>query len=159
MNFRALVAIFVGVQVAACAGYLPGRQAQWDEKLNEMCRKDGGVQIFDKVRLSQADARKLGSVDGKISVPLKELAHPEAPLFSVQTRTHLGAEGNVSIGRIESSITRRQDGTVVARWVAYSRSGGEIPIGLSDGTTRFCPELSKITADLQPLFVLDTQAQ
>jgi hypothetical protein len=143
----ALTFIAIGI-TTACDGYLPGRQADWDEKVKAMCEKDGGVRIFEQVRVSDADLSALGKTDGMISIPIKEAAHPNAPVYSVLQRTRLAGEGNVSIGRVESSITRRSDGVVVARWVAYSRSGGEPPVGLSDGTTFFCPDLKKITMDL-----------
>lgn len=154
--YAASLSITIGI-TTACDGYLPGRQADWDAKVRAMCEKDGGVRIFEKVPVSDADLTALGKADGAISVPIKEAAHPDAPVYAVLKRTRLGGEGNVGIGRVESSITRRKDGVVVARWVAYSRSGGEPPVGLTDGTTFSCPDLKKITMDLQALFARGTR--
>jgi hypothetical protein len=120
-----------------------------------MCEKDGGVRIFEKVIVSEGDLAALGAVGGVIGVPVKEAAHPNAPVYAVLKRTHLGGEGNVRIGRTQSYITRRMDGAVVATWVAYSRHGGDIPLGLTDGTSLHCPDVKKISADLQALFVVE----
>ena len=146
------------LMLPGCAGWLPGRQAYWDEKVNELCKNDGGVQIFQPLRISQTEANLLGRTAGRISVPIKQLADPNAPVYAEHKRTYLGGEGNVHIGRTESSIIRRRDGVEIARWVAYSRSGGEPAIGLSDGTTRFCPDLKSIDADLQRLFIVEGDA-
>lgn len=33
-------------------GFYEGRKAYWDSKVREMCAKDGGVQIINKLRVS-----------------------------------------------------------------------------------------------------------
>jgi hypothetical protein len=140
--------------LSGCGGWMPGRQAYWDEQVNDLCKKDGGVQIFQTLRITEEEANLLGRAFGRINIPIRQLADPNAPVYAEHKGTYLGGEGNVHIGRTESSIIRRRDGVEIARWVAYSRSGGEPAIGLSDGTTRFCPDLKSIEADLQRLFVV-----
>lgn len=158
-NIGRHIAVLALIAASACVSSPRGATSYWDEKVKDMCAKDGGVQIFERVRISRADVGLLGKTDGNISIPIRSLAHPDAPLYAVQKRMLLGGDGNVRIGRIESSITRKQDGAVVARWIAYSRSGGEVPIGLSDGSTYFCPDLKKIASDLQGLFIVEADSQ
>lgn len=99
------------------------------------------------------DIDLLGKVDGKIGVPIKNLAHPNAPAYAVNRITIL-REGNPSVWRSEWEIMRRSDQVVVARWVAYSRSGGDFPSWAHE--SRFiCPNLTKITSELHQLFIIE----
>ena len=146
-----VAAIFGSV---GCMGYLPGRQTYWDAKVREMCKADGGVRILERVRISEAEVRLLGQADGRIGIPVKELAPPDAPVYAVLNRALLEHVGNLGVGRTESTIIRRADGAVVARWVAYSRTGGDVPTGLAHESTYWCPELKTIASDLQQLFIV-----
>jgi len=140
--------------IAGCMGWAPGQQSYWDEKVKEMCEKDGGVKIYEKLRVSKVDIERLGRVGGKIGVPVKELAHPNSPAYSLMTVTNL-REWNPRVSRVESIIIRRGDQAVVARSVVYARSGGDFPTGMSEGTSFSCPDSRKITSDLQELFVVE----
>jgi hypothetical protein len=142
------------VALGGCLGYVPGRQSYWDAKVKEMCDKDGGVTIYEKLRVSNADVELLGKVDGKFSVPIKQLAPANAPAYAVQKRTLLGGEGSVHIGRLESTIIRGSDQKILARWVIYSRTGGDFP-SPAHASTFSCPDLKTITSELQSLFIVE----
>jgi hypothetical protein len=142
------------VTLSGCMGWAPGRQAYWDAQVKEMCDKDGGVKIFEKLRISKPDIDLLGRIDGKIAVPSKNSAHPNAPVYSELKITSI-RDANPRVFRSESVIIRRADQTILARWVAYSRSGGDFPTGLSEGTSFNCPDLKAITSDLQQLFIVE----
>lgn len=146
----ALLVLFVH----GCAGYVPGRQAYWDAQVRQMCEKDGGVQIFEKLRISKSDLDHLGRVDGLIGVAPKNLAHPSAPAYSETIRTYL-QEGNPRVRRVETKVVRRVDQAVVAKWVFYARSGGDFPTGLSEGSSYSCPDWPAIMSQLQQLFVIE----
>lgn len=151
---RMLIVSLLLLALSACAGYVPGRQSYWDAQVREMCAKDGGVQIIEKLRISKSDIDLLGTTDGKISVSIKELANPRAPAYAVNRMTVI-RDGNPSVWRSEWDIVRRTDQVVVARWVAYSRSGGDIPTGLAHDSRFTCPDLKEITTDLQQLFIVE----
>ncbi|HYA19065.1 MAG TPA: hypothetical protein VEG25_00230 [Burkholderiales bacterium] len=148
-----LIIALVTVLLILAFGFYEGRKAYWDSKVKEMCEKDGGVRIIEKVRISQADIDLLGRVGGKIGVPIKELAKPNAPVYAELKITDL-REWNPRVSRSEAVIRRRVDKTVVARWVIYARSGGDFP-SPSHGTSFSCPDLKAITSDLQPLFIVE----
>ena len=142
------------VLLILAVGFYEGRKAYWDSKVREMCEKDGGVQILEKLRISKSDIDLLETADGKISVATKELANPRAPAYAVNRVTGI-KNGNPSVWRSEWEIVRRLDQAVVARWVAYSRSGGYFPTGLAHDSRLTCPDLKKITSDMQQLFFLE----
>ncbi len=138
--------------------FYEGRKAYWDEQVKEMCGKDGGVQIIEKVRISRSVVNLLGVVDGKISVVIKELAHPRAPVYTVNKMTVI-REANPNVWRSEWEMVRRADQKIVARWVSYSRSGGDFPVGLAQDSRFTCPNLKVITSDIQQLFVVEEDAK
>ena len=157
MNKLICTLLFLVTNVG-CDGYMPGRQSYWDAQVKEMCAKDGGVQIIEKMRISKSDIDLLATTDGKISVAVKELANPRAPAYAVN-RITLIRDGNPSVWRSEWDIVRRKDQVVVARWVAYSRSGGDIPTGLAHDSRFTCPDMKIITTDMQQLFVIEKESK
>ncbi len=148
------IAVTLAVMLTGCLGYVPGQQSYWDAQVREMCARDGGVQIFEKLRVSKLDIDLLGKIDGKIGVPIKALAHPKAPVYAELNITEI-RDWNPRVSRSESIIIRRSDQTIMAKSVLYARSGGDLPTGVSEGTTFTCPDLKMIRSDLQQLFILE----
>jgi len=148
-----LLAAGSAMMLASCAGYVPGKQAYWDAQVTEMCARDGGVRVFQKLHIKRSDLDYLGAVNGKIGIPIKELAHRNAPAYAEVRITYM-RNANPQVSRNESTIVRRVDGAVLARWVVYARSGGDFP-SPSQGTSYSCPDLRKITDDLQQLFYIE----
>ena len=147
-----ILGLVVPTLIAGCLGYVPGRQTYWDSQVKEMCERDGGVRVFEKLLISRTDIDLLGRVDGKISVPVKALAHPNAPAYAVNKVTIL-RQGNPGVWRSEWEIIRRVDQVAVARVTIYNRSGGDFPSPAHE--SRFtCPDLKTITSDMQQLFIV-----
>jgi hypothetical protein len=121
--------------------------------LKELCKRDGGVRVFKHVYLSKAEIDLLGRVDGKIAVPAKRLAHRESPVFAENRITHIRAS-NPAVWRSEWTVVRREDEVIVARWISYVRVGGDPPTYVHPSTFT-CPNPTKITSDLQDLFVIE----
>jgi hypothetical protein len=144
--------------LAGCIGWPPGVQSYWDARLERMCKKDGGVTVYERVRISKADiARRVlpMTADGRLSMAPKEVAHPDAPVYADNGITYL-RDANPRVQRMESLVMRRSDNALVARWVVYSRSGGDFPTGMSEGTTFICPDLQQMTTDLHnKLFIIE----
>jgi hypothetical protein len=139
-----------------CVGYVPGAKSYWDDKVIEMCAKDGGVTVYQKVEIS-TDAIKrhvLPMSGGKLSVAVKELAHPDAPIYAVETVSTI-RDVEPIVRRTESLIVRRADQAIVAKSVRYARLGGDLPIGLAEGTSLICPNPQQLASDLhEQLFVI-----
>lgn len=125
--------------LVGCAGYVPGRQAYWDEQVKAMCDKDGGTAVYEKVELSEEEYRKLGGVYGVIPVPAVGMKTSDYPYVRSLTETKL-REGNPEVVRTEELIMRRSDGKVLVRSISYSRRGGDFPTGLLHDTVFRCPK-------------------
>src|SRR4051794_21078862 len=89
---RNSLVIVLALTLTGCMSYLPGRQTYWDDKVKALCDEDGGVRIFEKLHISKADIDVLGTADGEISIPIRELAHPNAPVYAVHQRTNIRTE-------------------------------------------------------------------
>lgn len=155
---RVLAIAGLAVALAGCMGYVPGRQTYWDSKVREMCQQDGGVQIYQRVRISKADVeRKIVPMysDGRLGVAPRDGAHPQAPVVSERKITYIREEPNPQVWRTEHVIRRSSDQAIVARWVIYTRAGGDIPTGISHGTSFVCPDLERIVSDLSTLFIVE----
>lgn len=149
------ISLFLAVILAGCMSYVPGQQSYWDTQVKEMCAKDGGLHIIERVRIAKSEMNFLGKNNGKLSVLVKELAHPKSPVYAIRDEGKVFAsEGNASIGRVNWSIVRRSDQKVVATLIRYSRTGGDFPEFIHQSTF-FCPSSEKISNDMQDLFLID----
>lgn len=116
-----LLALFLVSSLAACVSYSPARYAHWDAKVRELCKKDGGVTVYERVKLTPREYQMLGGVGGSVSVPLRG-AKPGLPYVAESKTTWLN-EANPVVSRRETEIVRTRDGKVLSRVVHYSRHG------------------------------------
>ena len=126
---RSSAATFVGVALlSGCLGYVPGEKAYWDGKVDELCKKDGGMRILQEPHLSEGDRAILLSRarNGKVSIPIKEVAPSNWPVYGVLTQTYI-RDGNPKVVRSQADYVRRADGAIIATSVSYTRSGGDFP--------------------------------
>jgi hypothetical protein len=115
----------IAVLVASIGG-CEARKAYYDWEVRRMCETDGGVTVFDRVVLDKSEYEGLGGSHGQIPVPEERSAAAGEPYVSSTTRKVL-KEDSIRITRTESHIKRRVDGKVLARYVTYSRVGGDFP--------------------------------
>lgn len=157
-SLRAMIVAVVTIALLSCAGYVPGRQAYWDARVTELCSKDGGVTVYQKVRLTPEQLSRgvlPTTADGRISVAIKALSHPEAPVYAVDKITMIN-ERNPRVTRVETAIVRRSDETIVAKRVRYARFGGDFPTGISEASSFLCPDAQRLATEThQSLFEID----
>lgn len=120
------LAIVLVATLAGCAGYVPGRQSYWDAQVKEMCEKDGGVTVYERVKLTQIEYQRLGGVGGTISVPPRRSAEPNYPFVADRKITKI-RESNPEVYRLETIVVRVADGKALSRQVEYGRIGGDLP--------------------------------
>jgi hypothetical protein len=151
-----VVAVAFAAALAGCAGYVPAQQTYWDEKVKEMCEKDGGVTIYEPIQISRAEINRHilpMTRDGKLGIALKELAHPDAPVYAERKATYV-KDGNPQVARVEWTAIRRSDQAVVARWIVYGRLGGDLPSPAHESHFS-CPDPMRVMSDLQRLFIVE----
>lgn len=152
ISSRAFAFVLAASVLLGCAGYVPGRKAYWDIQLEEMCAKDGGVTIFEAIAISTERFDRLEKVGGYASIPPRQSAKVEDPLFWDESVTVLH-DANPRVWRSEQIVRRKTDERVMARVVRYSRVGGDIP-SPAHSSHFGCPAEEVILAKRQGVFAV-----
>lgn len=126
----------LAVSLAGCMGYVPGRQSYWDAKVKEMCEKDGGVTVYERVKISRQDSRLLWGAGQPLPT---ESTRKDLPYFWESIETTI-RDSYPKVGRAETLVKRRSDGKVLGKSVQYWRTGGDFPTGFSEATSFICPQ-------------------
>jgi hypothetical protein len=135
---RVLSIALVTGGIAACMGYVPGSLSYWDQRVKEMCEKDGGVTVYENVQLTAEEFKRLGGTEAGIALPTED-AKRDFPYFMETTYTNI-RDQNPQVLRLETVVKRRSDGKILGRSVYYSRSGGDLPTGVLHGSSYGCPQ-------------------
>jgi len=151
---RWAVSIFGGILllVMTSFAFYEGRKTYWDAQVKEMCEKDGGVTVYERVKISKQDSRFLWEQ----GLPLPtENTRKDSPYFWERTETGI-REANPKVVRAETLIKRRSDGKALGKSVRYWRSGGDFPTGFSEGTSFICPQHADLS---KQVFLVDGGAK
>lgn len=118
----ARVSIAFAISLLASCGSV--QRTYWDGKVAELCRKDGGVTVYEQVRLTRDQFARLGG-KGEI-IPIGRLleAAPNAPYVAQIKRERLSEDPEVY--RSESTIVRTEDKKVLSRSIQYLRVGHQM---------------------------------
>jgi len=110
-----------------------------DRQMEELCRKDGGVKVYESVRLPADRFDLTGRV---ISSPAQEMGRGVFVQvvqggYGIESRDEVIKAGDpfkgfVSEGRLlrfTTTVRRLSDGKVLGEEISYGRTGGDISLG------------------------------
>jgi hypothetical protein len=139
--------LLAALLLTGCMGWVPGQQAYWDAQVKEMCEKDGGAQVYERVDLSSEDYQRLGGTNGVIPVPLEG---PErvSPYFARTTIVKIH-DGSPEVTKRTTDIVRRSDGKILGRNIIYSRVGGDFPTVISHHSYFACTDMPSVRTDIE----------
>lgn len=125
----ALKSIGLGLGLIAAAlagwyGYVEYRRNYWDDMVREMCAKDGGLQVIERVHVSPAEYQTLLGAFGELGLRLESTAPINAPFFLRDSLVRLRPT-NPEVARYEQQVVRRIDRKVIAVLRTYMRIGGD----------------------------------
>ena len=94
-----------------------------DEEVRQLCAKDGGIKIHERVGLT-ADRF---DESGFINFYHRMSKDPLGPEYIFESRIDYYRRGNPEMWRNYHRVIRRFDGKVLGESVTYSRRGGDLP--------------------------------
>jgi hypothetical protein len=113
-----------------------GRRVYYDVQVNRLCAQDGGIRVYETVKLPAEKFDKWGNV----GIPNKRFARPSDEYY-FETEIQYYREGNPSLERARTVIVRHSDGKILGESVRYARGGGDLP-GPWHGTSFHCPAIA-----------------
>lgn len=137
------------------AGCLSPSQIMMDHRLAELCVKDGGVTIYETIKLPRTLFDRYGFIN--FYVPT-EGRNSLGPLYDYDYKWTIlvkGApDGPPTLTRVEITITRKSDNRLLAHGVSYTRLGGDL-FTAGVGTSKMCPVEAIDRVLLKKLFIIE----
>jgi hypothetical protein len=114
-------------------------KARLDQQVKELCAKDGGIKVYETVKLPAEKFDQRGQVN--FFKPTQgENALGSDYLFKEDI--HYFQKGNPSMLRWHYKIIRRADGKLLGEAISYGRGGGDLP-GPWEPSNFHCPPNSE----------------
>lgn len=114
------------LMLIVAVAFYEGRKAYWDYRVREMCAKDGGVKVFERIQLNAEDYRRLSGRLGEIPIQERRGATTNAEYVSDTERTWIH-RNSPEVYRTEATIRAVAGSKSLARYVNYARVGGDFP--------------------------------
>ena len=131
-------------------GFYEGRKSYWDSKIQEMCTKDGGTRVYERVSLTKSEYDRLGGRAGAIPLYREENAPRDYP-FVVKTTDIVFHEKNPRVYKSETRYIRQLDKKVLAMSIRYVRLGGDFPT-YAHPSSFLCPDQERAVAEESAIF-------
>ncbi len=97
-----------------------------DEEVRQLCAKDGGIKVYETVKLPPEKFDQYGN----IRIPTKKDAKPSDEYYYDDKDTYF-KKGDPYDGpnmwQSHTKVIRRSDGKVLGELIRYTRVGGDIP--------------------------------
>lgn len=124
-SMKWLLLLSLSMIVVSCTGCSTIRKAYWDYRVDELCKKDGGVKIYEKsvIRKSDYPDIKLTS-SGEIIFPSKIKATSKDPFYYVSYTEYI-KNGSLDVMKHGQSIFRSSDNKLMGTYISYGRRGGD----------------------------------
>lgn len=140
MKFRILGSVAVTLAMLGCA--TPSQVAS-DAEVNRLCAIDGGVKVYETVKLPADKFDKYGNV----GIRNYDYAKSSDEYYFRSQDTYLKMSEPYVL-RSVTQVFRRSDGKVLGESVRYGRGGGDIP-GPWHPSTFDCPVMKDAEGKLE----------
>lgn len=143
LSIRGVILIASWLLLAGC------EKARLDQQVRELCAKDGGVKVYETVKVPAEKIDKWGMVAFYKPTQGENALGPE---YIYKEETTYYRRGNPDLFRMHTQVLRRADGKILGESVFYKRGGGDLP-GPWEGSSFMCPELSVANDVLRQVFI------
>lgn len=147
---KGLVVVISAVGFLGLFWFLAGGE-KWrlDQQVREMCGKDGGIKVYETVKLPAERFNQWGQPNFYKPTQRENALGPE---YVFRWDLHYIRKGNPSLHRSHTQVFRRSDNKLLGEAIDYSRGGGDLP-GPWQPSAFTCPEAIGHIALLTKIFV------
>ncbi|MDR1848991.1 MAG: hypothetical protein LBQ75_03020 [Zoogloeaceae bacterium] len=122
--------------LAASFWYGGGQIFYYNAKVKRMCAIDGGINVYETVKLPPERFDQWDNV----KLPSQEKAKPSDDYFYVSDDVYIETSSDsVTLRRSGLAIVRRSDGKTLGEVISYHRRGGDIPFVPAHPSSFRCP--------------------
>ena len=111
-------------------------KARLDQQVKELCAKDGGIKVYETVKLPPDRFDQWGMVKPYDPTQGENALGSD---YVFKWNLYYYREGNPSLHRSHFQVIRRSDGKILGESISYSRGGGDLP-GPWQPSAFSCPE-------------------
>jgi len=126
-----------------------GEKMYWDAKVRSLCAKDGGIKVYETVKLPAERFGKLGVINFYRPTRGPDTLGNE---YLVERKTDYIRRGSPEMRRAQVGIFQKADGKLLGEAVSYHRVGGDLPGPWHTSSFR-CPKNSGEGILIQRVFV------
>lgn len=148
-----MIPILIIAALIITVGFYEARKTYWDNKVRDMCKKDGGVKVYDTISITNSQYEKLEKIQGSLSIPPQSLAKQENLVFSIMSESVI-RDSNPKVRRNEQIVIRQSDGKIIGKIISYDRVGGDFPTIIGHPTHYGCPKSKDIYKDQSKFVVI-----
>ena len=134
--------LIVAVSVTVFLGWfwlVVGEKLWLDHQVRELCAKDGGVKVYETVKLPPEKFNQWRQPNFYRPIQGENALGPE---YVFKQDTHYYKRGNPEMSRRLYQVFRRSDKKLLGEVVIYGRGGGDLP-GPWYGSNFDCPDLAE----------------
>lgn len=139
---KTLLSLLLLLQLATACASGPSK-TELDAEVKRLCAIDGGVKVYETVRLPAERFDKWGNV----GIRNKQNAKPSDEYY-FESEDFYYQKGNPRLLRNRTWIIRRSDGKVLGESIRYGRGGGDLP-GPWHESSFDCPPIADAEGKLE----------
>ena len=128
------------VGVAATLLLAGCEKARLDKDVRRLCEKDGGIKVYETVRLPPEKFDNWGLINFYRPTQGENALGPE---YFYKFDIHYYRSGNPQMSRYHIQVVRRSDGKLLGEAISYGRGGGDIPSPMHESSFS-CPSPSEV---------------
>ncbi len=128
--------------------YCEVNKAYWDHKVKQLCEKDGGVTVYEKVNVSDKNYPDflLDSLGNPI-LPFYRNMRDSDPFFYTHEEYSI-KKGFLRASKGITKIIRSSDKKELGRFVVFQRTGGDLPLVINHPSSFSCNRLKGFNHNL-----------
>ncbi len=121
-NRMALIVVVAALWFGFAFWEVGGKKLYWDARVRALCAMDGGIRVYETVRLTP----DLLDQFGRINIPEKSKAEANDKYYYIKKTLYL-RKNDPKILRMHTQVVRRNDEKLLGEIVRYGRGGGDLP--------------------------------